>query len=44
VPENLESQNSKMREIIDKHFNDNWVVPIYMGYTVDLSEQWSPYK
>jgi len=32
-----------MREIVDKHFNDNWVIPFYMGYIVDLSEAWLPY-
>lgn len=40
----LTSQNSKMREIVDKHFNDNWVIPYYLGYYVDLSQQWEPYK
>ena len=33
-----------MREIIDKHFADNWVLPYYMGYIVDLSVQWDIYK
>ena len=33
-----------MREIVDKHFSDNWVIPFYMGYLVDLSEAWEPYK
>lgn len=33
-----------MREIVDKHFNDNWVIPYYLGYWVDLSHQWEPYK
>jgi magnesium-transporting ATPase (P-type) len=28
-----------MREIVDKHFPDNWVIAYYMGYTVDLSVQ-----
>lgn len=32
-----------MREIIDKHFYDNWVIPYYMGYVVDLYFQWAPY-
>jgi len=29
-----------MREIVDKHFPDNWVVPIYQGYFVDITEYW----
>ena len=32
-----------MREIVDKHFNDNWVIAYYLGYYVDLSYQWEPY-
>jgi len=36
-PKILRGQNSKMREIVDKHFNDNWVLPYYLGYYVDLS-------
>ena len=35
---------SKMREICDKHFYDNWVLPYYMGYTIYLTDQWQPYK
>ena len=33
-----------MREIVDKHFNDNWVITYYIGFFVDLSVQWAPYK
>jgi WASH complex subunit strumpellin len=33
-----------MREIVDKHFYDNWVIPYYLGYTIDLSEWWDRYK
>jgi hypothetical protein len=25
IPNVLKNQNAKMREITDKHFNDNWV-------------------
>jgi WASH complex subunit strumpellin len=28
-PRILEKENAKMREIVDKHFPDNWVIPIY---------------
>jgi len=33
-----------MREIVDKHFPDNWVISYYLGFTVDLSVAWEPYK
>lgn len=33
-----------MREIVDKHFSDNWVIPYYLGYIVDLTYWWEPYK
>ena len=36
----LMKERSKMREIADKHFSDNWVVPIYLGYIADLVEYW----
>ena len=43
-PTYLENQNNRMREIVDKFFPDNWVIAFYLGFTVDLAEQWSPYK
>ena len=33
-----------MREIVDKHFSDNWVVAYYMGFTVELPHAWDGYK
>lgn len=33
-----------MREIVDKHFPDNWVLSLYMGSTVNLCEAWEPYR
>lgn len=30
-----------MREICDKHFPDNWVIPIYGGVLVDLVKYWA---
>lgn len=33
-----------MREIVDKHFADNWVLPYYMGQIVDLTVVWDHYK
>ena len=44
APHVLEKEASVMREIVDKHFPDNWVIPYYMGFTVDLSLRWAPYK
>ncbi len=33
-----------MREIVDKHFPDNWIISYYIGFTADLSVLWAPYK
>ncbi|GLJ16716.1 hypothetical protein SUGI_0287200 [Cryptomeria japonica] len=33
-----------MREIIDRFFQDNWIIPIFMAFTVDLSFAWERYK
>jgi len=33
-----------MREIVDKHFYDNWIVPFYLGYYVDLTEEWKDFS
>ncbi|KAJ8965671.1 hypothetical protein NQ314_003953 [Rhamnusium bicolor] len=40
----LHSQTAIMREIVDKYFPDNWVISLYMGYTVNLAETWEPFK
>jgi WASH complex subunit strumpellin len=32
-----------MREICDKHFPDNWVIPVYGGIIVDLEMWWSSF-
>ncbi|XP_077866142.1 WASH complex subunit 5-like [Saccoglossus kowalevskii] len=44
APEILHQQQAKMREIVDKHFPDNWVTSIYMGIPVNLMDAWEPYK
>jgi len=44
VPEMLQDEMAVMREIVDKHFPDNWMVPYYLGYTVDLLDVWEGYK
>ena len=30
-PDILHSEQAVMREIVDKHFPDNWVLNVYMG-------------
>lgn len=37
----LEREEPKMREICDKHFPDNWVIPVYGGFLVDLTKYWA---
>ena len=44
APHILTGNESTMREIVDKHFSDNWVVAFYMGFAVDLSQAWEPYR
>ena len=43
-PTILMSNKHKMREIVDRHFNDNWIIALYMGVDVDLSVEWKQYK
>lgn len=43
-PSILKTQRSRMREITDKFFSDNWVISVYMGELVSLIEAWEPYK
>ncbi|KAJ5073715.1 wash complex subunit strumpellin [Anaeramoeba ignava] len=43
-PEILQSNSSVMRAIVDKFFNDNYVISIYIGEIVDLSIEWDSYK
>ena len=33
-----------MREISDKFFHDNWIIPIYMGFTLNLIEAWDGFR
>ena len=37
MPEVLNKSKSVMREIVDKHFYNAWVIPFYLGYTIDLT-------
>lgn len=43
VPDILQKSKATMREVVDKHFNDNWVISLYMGKVVDISVEWSSY-
>ncbi len=36
----LNKDKNTMRMIVDKYFNDNWVIPTYMGFLVDLQHEW----
>ncbi|KAJ0178248.1 hypothetical protein K1T71_006071 [Dendrolimus kikuchii] len=44
VPYYLHSEQSKMREIADKLFPNNWIVPIYMGVTMNIIDYWENFK
>jgi WASH complex subunit strumpellin len=37
----LRDEQSRLREIVDKYFYDNWVVHVYAGMTADLSIEWN---
>lgn len=44
APQILHDRPSVMREIVDKHFSDQWMFPFYLGCIVDLSVAWEPFK
>ena len=35
------AQTDLMRQVVDRFFGDNWIVPLYNGELVDLSIEWS---
>jgi WASH complex subunit strumpellin len=43
APDVLNSQHATMREIVDKYFNNNWIIATYMGHLVDLTVEWGGY-
>lgn len=43
APEILSTEFATMRELADKYFNDNWVIALYMGHTIDLTLEWAGY-
>eukprot|EP01083_Nonionella_stella_P029125 80259_1 len=44
APDILHNRQAEMREMVDKHFPDRWVISFHMGFLVDLSEAFEPYK
>jgi len=44
TPETLEKDKKNMYDIVSKHFHDNYVISIYMGYTIDINEYWKDFK
>eukprot|EP01063_Lacrimia_lanifica_P030284 TRINITY_DN4794_c0_g1_i1.p1 TRINITY_DN4794_c0_g1~~TRINITY_DN4794_c0_g1_i1.p1 ORF type:complete len:1175 (+),score=547.54 TRINITY_DN4794_c0_g1_i1:144-3668(+) len=43
-PDILIHEKPVMREIVYKHFVDNWIISYYMGEKVDLTVEWAPYE
>jgi hypothetical protein len=43
TPDVLTNKDTMMREIVDKHFSDNWVLPYHLGELVDLTVEWQRY-
>jgi len=44
APDILKREDAVMREIVDKFFPDNWIITFYLGFTVDLTYVWEPFK
>lgn len=44
IPEVLQNETLVMKDIVDKFLLGWWVVPIFMGFMVDLSAAWDQYK
>lgn len=44
APHYLHTDTSKMREIVDKFFPSNWVLPVYMGVTINIVDYWDNFK
>lgn len=43
-PKALNEEQATMRQIVDKHFPDNWIICYYMGFSVDLSLRWNDFS
>ena len=37
TPNLLNEEMTRMREIVDQHFLNNWIISIYQGYLIDLT-------
>ena len=44
TPDTLEKDKKNMYDIVSKHFYDNYIVSLYMGYTIDINEYWKDFK
>lgn len=44
APNILQNENFIMREITDKFFFDNWMIPYFMGSCFDLNIVWKPFQ
>ncbi|XP_075978879.1 WASH complex subunit strump [Anticarsia gemmatalis] len=44
IPHYLHTDTTKMREIVDKFFPSNWVIPVYMGVTINIIDYWDNFK
>ncbi|CAM6121354.1 unnamed protein product [Calypogeia fissa] len=44
IPQMLHSDQLAMRGIVDKFFRECWVLPIFLGFTVDLFQAWERFK
>ena len=42
-PELLHKDETKMTEVVTRHFSDCWTISIYMGHIVDLMDVWKPF-
>ena len=40
----MQKDTAGMRELVDKHFADNWVISWAPGFLADLPVQWARYK
>lgn len=43
APRTLHGEVPTMRALVDRFFADNWVIPVYMGLTIDLTIEWAAY-
>ena len=43
-PNILDKDKRNMFDIVSKHFYDNFVISIYMGYSIDINEYWKDFK